>query len=600
MAEKKKNNDEMIEKDENIKIEVLEIAIEAYKKSASDLKWAITILCAVFIASFAYVVFRSEKEYNRAVDDAKHAAREAATWNQKAEEQFALINEEFEKIKNEVLVMREEIKEEINKEAVLIFKEIKKKGDDVITGIVKREDEERRIIDLWRKGSRALDEGDYELSLQHWEEIVEIDPNDYRALHNWGLTLALLAKTKRVEEVNKYFVEAYEKFERVLNIDPNNSKALAVWGSYLSKQAKEESEDKADDLFDESYEKFMRALNINPGFYEVLCEWGVALSEQALRKKDNERDELFGKSYQKFEQATHVKPDGESALYLWGNVLFAHALGEDGVKADNLYEKACEKYEKALFLKPNDYYALANWGNALKCQAISKKGEEAEELIAQACNKFLRAFAVDPHKPEALDNWGDALLHLAHEKKQENKTEEADALTEKACEKLEMAVNREPRSESFRKWGNAFDLKAAGKRLRVWGKKVKATERLLAQACEKYEMAVALDPDDYITLERWANVLLYCAVNEKGKNRGAMLEEAKKKCLLAESIKTGWSAYRLACISAALGDESECKRWLKVGEGLAILPPKDVVNKEDFLKSMRNKKWFKEIRWNEE
>ena len=76
-----------------------------------------------------------------------------------------------------------------------------------------------------------------------------------------------------------------------------------------------------------------------------------------------------------------------------------------------------------------------------------------------------------------------------------------------------------------------------------------------------------------------------------------LLDEAKDKCLKAESIKVGEGAYNLACLYSLLGNEKECEKWLKAGEKAGTLSTREHAMSDEDLKSVSSKPWFKKIRW---
>jgi len=123
-------------------------------------------------------------------------------------------------------------------------------------------------------------------------------------------------------------------------------------------------------------------------------------------------------------------------------------------------------------------------------------------------------------------------------------------------------------------------------------------DKLFALACEKFEKATKIKPDYHNAYNNWGGGLLHWAVQKEGDKRKKLLEEAEEKCLKAEEIRTGEGAYNLGCVFALLGDEKQCRKWLKVGEKAGTLPSREEAMKDSDLKSVvRNKDWFKQLRW---
>jgi len=221
-------------------------------------------------------------------------------------------------------------------------------------------------------------------------------------------------------------------------------------------------------------------------------------------------------------------------------------LWSKGSKAliDEDYESAAKSFQQiAEDLKEEDIGVYYDWGLALAHLARRKKGDEVERLLAEAITKFEKAVVIKPDFYKAYDGWGTAFLELAR------------------CKEDEVA------------------------------------ERLFAEAITKYEKAVVIKPDFHEAYYGWGTALLDLAKRKEGDERKRLLEEAREKCLKAESIKRGAGAYNLACANCLLGDEDECRRWLKVGEEEKTLPTRGRAMKDEDLESVRNKEWFKALRW---
>jgi tetratricopeptide (TPR) repeat protein len=189
-------------------------------------------------------------------------------------------------------------------------------------------------------------------------------------------------------------------------------------------------------------------------------------------------------------------------------------------------------------IKPDKHEAWNNWGAALVCQAEGKTGEEKDALLKAAYEKYARVVEIKPDKHEAWSNWGAALAHQA-----EGKTgEEKDAL-----------------------------LKAA---------------------CEKYARAVEIKPDYHEAWYNWGVDLLELAKANGQAVDPARYSAAREKCLKAEETRKGSGAYSLARISALMGSEEECRKWLAVARDAGQLPSKERLNRDPDLNSVRSLSWF--------
>ncbi len=640
---KKYENKRDVETNDKMKIEIHEGMAEAYKKSASDLRWALGILVPAFLVFIGYLLFKNDQEYKEAVEEARLAMQETQKVasriyeiDRKAEELFKnsenemsrKLNDAFIYIDDRVAVKLqettdkgEELLSQISERGESHLEEIKSKGKELLSEISERgvditakgekvlsEISEKgkkkfQSTDLWYKGLRALDEKEYKKAADHWVEAVEIDPNNSGALHNLGIAFAGIAEKSEGDYADKYFDIAYYTFEKAFSIDPNRgTKTLRVWGNELVAQAMKKNDEEADMLFAKAYEKYEKALSIDNSYADALVSWGTSLVEQAKAKQGGEANKIFEQSFNKFTMAIRLEPDDEKPLFYFGNAIYEYANKKEGQeKTDNL-RKAQQKFEDALAINPNDYDTLNFIGIVYHNLSRTTKDQDIEILSLKAKNAYLHAFSINPQNDQALLNLGNLFFDLAERSKS---IEERDRLIEQACEKYEWAFHRSKDAMSLENWGLAYLLR--GLQVRNIGE----LKRFVNKACEKYEMASKLNPRDEVLLDYWARSILILSREEKGTNRQKLVEEAKEICLLSESIRKGSGAFALACINSMGKNEEECKHWLKIAEETGNLPTLktalelgnmrsnffNLKVRSGFLAYVKNKKWFKEMKW---
>lgn len=231
------------------------------------------MVLTLILGFVAYLVFRDKQEYDKAVNQAKDAAKEAVEWAEKARQKYEDIQNRGDKI--------------IGRIAEIATRE-RQKSLEVAKKVVGREAErQRRITELWSEGLRALKENRYEDSSKYWQEITSIKPDDYEAWNNWGGTLIEQARKKEGSEADKLYSEAYTKLQEALKIKPDHYKAWSNWGVTLLKLAQKKDGQEKQKLIQEAKEKCLRAEQIKKGegVYNLACIAATEENEDECKKQ---------------------------------------------------------------------------------------------------------------------------------------------------------------------------------------------------------------------------------------------------------------------------------------------------------------------------
>lgn len=264
----------------------------------------------------------------------------------------------------------------------------------------------------------------------------------------------------------------------------------------------------------------------------------IALYKTAMDARKNRNYQVACKIWK---EISEKYPKIHSVWNSWGVDL--GELGDlGGPDAQDHYHEACEKFQKAIEFDPDDEKAFYNWGNTFLDMA-KFRDLQVEEYYCQACEKYQKSTDIKPDNYEALCNWGFALC----------------------------------------RWGDLGGPKA---------------EELYQNACEKFHIAAQINPDELNIFSSWGLSLIHLAKLKEEKE--LLYQEAEKVLLKAEEIKKGAGAYNLACIFALRGDKNKCQEWLKIGEEAGTLAPREHAMKDDDLALVRDKDWFKAIRWKDE
>ena len=266
-------------------------------------------------------------------------------------------------------------------------------------------------------------------------------------------------------------------------------------------------------------------------------------------------DDLYNQAYSKFELVINLNPDMFEEVWLdWGSALFKQASQKEENQADILFTQACDIYEQATKNNPDDIRAWFIFGGTLVAWARKKTGKQSDTLFTKAYSKYEQALTIDPNNPNLWGMWGEALIEQAQKK-----------------------------SDS-------------------------QADTLFTEAYAKYKRAVAVATGSFtvaVWYYAWGNALMKQARQKKGAQREDLLQQAEEKLIQAEKKLLLWQAdenkeygaYTLACIYALRGNEAQCKRWLQVGEEAGILLPREYAMEEEAFASVRDKEWFKQIRW---
>ncbi|WP_428428024.1 TPR end-of-group domain-containing protein [Pararhizobium sp.] len=399
-----------------------------------------------------------------------------------------------------------------------------------------------------------------EKSAGEYAKAVQVKPDFYQALNNWGNRIGDLAKLKSDEIL---YSQAFDKYEKALSIKTNYYEALFNWGAALGDLAKLNGDETT---YRKAFEKYEKAFSIKSDDHELFFTWGNTLGNLAELKSD---EAIYRQAFEKYKKALSIKADGHEFLFNWGNALSDLAK----LKSDEaLYRQAFEKYEKALAIKDDDHELLCAWGNALGDLAELKSDEA---LYRQAFEKYEKALSFKTDYYEALFNWGTTLGDLA-------KLKSDESLYRQAFGKYEKALSIKPdHYESLFNWANTLGNLA----------KMKKDEELYKKAFEKYESAIVINKDDHKILDNYASALL-----------GAWHLSGNRHYLsIAESVLDRVEAivpedcYNRACLAAILGDEEGVRQRLEKALAHATLPAGEHLMTDDDLEPFRDMEWFKSI-----
>jgi TolA-binding protein len=266
--------------------------------------------------------------------------------------------------------------------------------------------------------------------------------------------------------------------------------------------------------------------------------------------------------------------------------LMAAFIALIAIKSGREYKEAVDKAEKS----------------ADKAQQWEREAQKKCETIEERVNTEIVKFSkIAEEKLQKLEDKSKEYLNELFEEAQKERefsgkfNEAVRAIKDKdynlACQLSKTIVKEYPK-----KWAGFYVLGSAYAKSGE-GADVSRAEDYFRQACENYQKATELKTDYPPTFYYWGKSILNLAKLKEGDEKENLYQEAEEVLLKAEEIKRGEGAYSLARLFALRGNEEKCKQWLKIGEEAKTLETREHAMKDEDLASVREKDWFKAIRW---
>jgi tetratricopeptide (TPR) repeat protein len=231
---------------------------------------------------------------------------------------------------------------------------------------------------------------------------------------DWGITIENGIKNLPIEEQEKHFELAFEKYEKAVQLNNKNHHAYYNWGTSLGNLALITSGDKQKKFFELSFEKFEKATELNSEDDNTYFGWGTNLGRLAKSLPQEEQKKHLVLAFEKYKKAIEINPRNADAYINWGVDLGEIARIAPIDEQKNLFELAFEKYEKAVKINPKKKDAYNNWGADLAYYAKQQNDPLKKDLLNQSLNKLKLAtgkyynlsclYALLDQKKPALEN----------------------------------------------------------------------------------------------------------------------------------------------------------------------------------------------------
>ena len=318
------------------------------------------------------------------------------------------------------------------------LKETEERNEVLTKELEKVTDEnERLLLLLERESNNHLNIGlrhhlaaEYLDASEEYKCAIELNPRNYEAFSNWGVTLSLLAQTNFGFDIEKLCNEAIDKYQKAIKYKPGSTEIYNNWGNTLCLLARIKSGKDAEFFYNEAFEKYREAAMYKSDKHETYYNWGLNLSSLAQQRSAIEAEKLYNEAIEKYREAIKYRPDYYEAFCNWGIALSDLAGTKSGLDAEKLYNEAIEKYREAVNYRPDHYGAYNNWGNALIYLAQIKSDSESENLYDEATEKY----------QQAIEYGGDSFYNLACLYVLRNRKEEALEYLDHALSRGEVSV----------------------------------------------------------------------------------------------------------------------------------------------------------------
>jgi len=274
---------------------------------------------------------------------------------------------------------------------------------------------------------------------------------------------------------------------------------------------------------------------------EAMAVQASQLARRALRVRGEESARLLAEAQQSCEILLASNPRQLQGLRVLAQVLFARSMSQNRQEALRLYVRAQEIIETAAAIAPQDSNVTTLLGHVLLRRGLLTPGEAGVEFLAQSREVLESTLRAQPSFDHARILW-------------------AHVLSEQA---------RRASSEGI--------------------------DGYLALALDAFDTAARSTTHPAQVMRGKAAILFAQAMRTSGEERLGLLREARENFVASESREPGSGAYRAACVSARLGDEDECRKWLAQSREPGILVTRDELAEEPHLESVRDRDWFQSL-----
>lgn len=341
-------------------------------------------------------------------------------------------------------------------------------------------------------GSQEASDRYFHLAEKNYRSALRIKPDDYRALHNWGLSLTLQAQTKSGPEALALYELAQSKWMQALDINPQDFRAYLLWGNMLLERAE-------------------AILTAHPHHMETSSRsTSEASSSSAPAKskhlvaREAEKLSLLEDACAKYSSAYELNEDQYEILYNWATALLIRGtLFPEPIQSLALLHEAANKYQGVTAIRAYSLKAHLNWAVAIaKCARTTF--DVASHLPSQDHSSSTSSSSTTSSNARHNRRSADLSSLPSTSSKAFRKAEKLFAI---ANEKFEECIELRPDDcEVYFNFGNALYRRA---RMHERCRNYASAMEWCSLSCERYLSAINIKLNYYDALYNWGSVVYF-------------------------------------------------------------------------------------------
>jgi len=211
-----------------------------------------------------------------------------------------------------------------------------------------------------------------------------------------SLLLGQASQAPTPQEADRLLVQVCEKCQKVLKVSPRHFLALRIWGNAIFGNAPRHSLEEAQRLFTEAGEKFSQSLAVAPQDPDVMADLAFSMLRRAELDRGESAAGLLSGARELCERSFQTRPDSEFARILWARALARQAEPARKGDMDGVLIEASAYFRERAATVGVTSSNLRGLGLILLAQGMRATGETSLRYLREAKQKFIESEGRDP------------------------------------------------------------------------------------------------------------------------------------------------------------------------------------------------------------